>query len=133
MAGLSLSLLGEHELLADPHPDLNVRLVIDGITHDPGGQEPPCRVEVRMSPSMLTGLAGQIRAVQQARAVAERTRAERESRREQERAAEAAVHDGRVDTGVLRRIASALRSPEQLDSGRAGEEGIGISGSNYMS
>lgn len=111
MARLSITLISGRELLADAHPELNIRLVIDGITHDPAGDEPPRSLEVRMSPSALHDLTGQIRTLRLARFADARADAERELAEEQDRirASEVAVNDTRVDTGVIQRVASALR------------------------
>jgi hypothetical protein len=38
--GLMLTLLGDEELRADAHSELTVRLVLEGITHDPTGRRP---------------------------------------------------------------------------------------------
>lgn len=110
MPCLTLRLLSDDELQAAAHPELNVQLVVDGITHDPTGGMPPGRLEVRLSPKALTNLYAQIRAVQQAQAVQARARAERET--EQTRAAEVATDDTRVETGVLRRVVVALHERE---------------------
>lgn len=122
MASLSVVLLSDEELLADEHPELNIRLVVDGIAHDLDGLKPPQRLEIRMPPSALNDLAGQIRAVHQAQAVRARARAERDLRQERTRAARAAVSDSRVETGVLQRVALALRERTAVPPGGAGVE-----------
>ncbi|MDT0308456.1 hypothetical protein RM780_16015 [Streptomyces sp. DSM 44917] len=109
--GLTLALIGDEALRADGHPELCVRLVIEGIVHDPAGREPPERLEVRMSPRALRELIAQGRAAQRAQVVQARARAERDAALERSRAATAATDatdDARVDTGVLERVVMGL-------------------------
>ncbi|WP_059006444.1 hypothetical protein [Streptomyces specialis] len=105
VSGVLLVALSREELAraGDPYPELCVRLTVDGIAHDPSGRRPPERLELRLSPGQLTDLIAQGRAARAAQAAQARRDA-----RVIEAAADVAVRDTCVDTGVLARIAEAL-------------------------
>ncbi|WP_326597028.1 hypothetical protein [Streptomyces sp. NBC_01803] len=76
---MTLALLSDEALAraGDPHPELCVRLVVAGISHDPSGRTPPSRLELRMSPGQLRDLMAQGRAAQAAQIAQARARAGR--------------------------------------------------------
>lgn len=61
----SVDLLGDDVLAGDPHPKLDLRLVVAGIAHNPAGSEPPPRIEVRLSEKSLDDLIAKALAVKE--------------------------------------------------------------------
>lgn len=116
MACLTLAMLSDAELRTDAHPELSIRLVVEGIAPDPSGGKPPERLELRLSPMVLARLGMQIRALGNAQLVQARARAERETGPERARAAEVATSDSRVDTSTLRRVVVALQNRDSPPS-----------------
>lgn len=76
---ITIGLLTDEELQASDHPHLNIRLIFGGLTPDPTGHRPPRRLEIRVSPKALTRLSWQIRAIQHARCIHARSRAQRKA------------------------------------------------------
>jgi hypothetical protein len=100
---VTIGLLNDDELRDADHPELNVRLVVEGIMHDATGRRPPERLEVRLSWRALGRLSMQIHAMQTAQCIQARARAAQEAERQRTRhKAQAPAESSAVGAAPLR-------------------------------
>jgi hypothetical protein len=99
---VTIGLISDDELREADHPELNVRLVVEGIMHDSTGRRPPERLEVRLSWRALGRLSMQIHAMQTAQCIQARARAAREAERQRiRRMAQAPAEGSGVGVATL--------------------------------